>query len=585
MRNVIQFRRSVRVLLPAVLAMLAGPALAQPALFVLTTAGQVARTTEGAPLQAATTATPVTNLLAGDVLVGIDVRPLNGRLYGLGFNSTTGNATLYHLTYGATATRADAVGGPVDFDAAIAGPDFGFDFNPAVDRVRVVTSANQNFRINPNTGLAVDTDANAGNGIQMDGAINGATSIVGTAYANSQINTTVTTQYTLSSATDSLFIQNPPNNGTQTAPVAITLGGLPLDFGAEAGFDIPPGVNAPASNMPATGSALAALSVAGVSGLYRIDLQTGAATLSGTFGATAVRDIALGIVTGTALALDNNGPQPQLLRFRPELAGTVTTVPIANITAGELLVGIDGRPATGQLFGLGVNGATDTGTLYLIDPQNGAATVVGAAASQVSLTSNATAVDFDATSWGFDFNPAVDRIRVINSNGANFRINQLTGLAVDADANGANGTTPDGTVAGAAINGAAYSNSFSPTTATTLYTLDAANNRLSIQEPANSGVQTAGRPITIGGFPLDFTGDAGFDIPQGVNAPATGQEAPGTGYATLTVGGGTLLYGIDLPSGAVSQFLGTIGIGGVGLEGLVVWTAQPTRIFANGFED
>ena len=57
-------------------------------------------------------------------------------------------------------------------------------------------------------------------------------------------NTTVTTLYTLDSVTDSLFIQNPPNAGTQTLGIGVTLGGNPLNFTAIGGFDIPAGVNA-----------------------------------------------------------------------------------------------------------------------------------------------------------------------------------------------------------------------------------------------------------------------------------------------------------------------------------------------------
>jgi len=37
---------------------------------------------------------------------------------------------------------------------------YGFDFNPVVDRIRVVNSANENLRINPNTGLLAGDDPN-----------------------------------------------------------------------------------------------------------------------------------------------------------------------------------------------------------------------------------------------------------------------------------------------------------------------------------------------------------------------------------------------------------------------------------------
>ena len=75
--------------------------------------------------------------------------------------------------------------------------------------------------------------------------------------------------------------------------LAITLAGNPLDFSSESGFDIPRDVSAPASNAAvASGSGVAALTVGGVSALFRIDLTNGNATLLGSFG-TAVRDIAI----------------------------------------------------------------------------------------------------------------------------------------------------------------------------------------------------------------------------------------------------------------------------------------------------
>src|SRR3954463_11257295 len=40
----------------------------------------------------------IAGLVAGETLVGIDFRPQNGLLYGLGVNSTTDTATLYAIS-------------------------------------------------------------------------------------------------------------------------------------------------------------------------------------------------------------------------------------------------------------------------------------------------------------------------------------------------------------------------------------------------------------------------------------------------------------------------------------------------------
>jgi len=327
-------------------------------------------------------------------------------------------SSVYHrnaMAYASTAKRW--VGNPADLpDPATI--SYGFDFNPAVDRLRVTTGSGQNFRLNPNTGAPVDGDlggaAGSFAGVNMDGPINGGTtSIDEVAYTNNAPNTTVTTLYTLDSITNNLFIQNPPNVGTQTAPLALTLNGSPLDFTTARGFDIAPGVNAPASNAAATGTSFAILTVGGVIGLYRIELSTGAATLLGTPGTLTPRGLAIWSPLPIGAALSANGGT--LLRFRMDTPGTTTNVATSGIVAGETLIGIDSRPATGQLYGLGVNATTNTATLYLIDPQTGAATATGSAGLIAFVDAGGNPVDLPDPSvigYGLDFNPTVDRIRV-----------------------------------------------------------------------------------------------------------------------------------------------------------------------------
>ena len=69
-----------------------------------------------------------------------------------------------------------------------------------------------------------------------DGAINPAnTDITAVAYTNSFAGATTTTLYNIDVATDQLYIQSPPNNGTLTA-----VGSLGVQAIGEAGFDIAP---------------------------------------------------------------------------------------------------------------------------------------------------------------------------------------------------------------------------------------------------------------------------------------------------------------------------------------------------------
>ncbi len=463
-------------------------------------------------------------------MVAIDFRAQNGFLYGLGFNSVAGTVTLYAISHrtgvatavGATGAFVDAGGNP----APITGGSFGFDFNPAADRLRVVTNTGQNFRINPNTGAFVDGDlggaAGSVAGLNMDGPINGpAASADAAAYTNNQPNNgAITTLYTLSAVTNTLYIQNPPNAGTQTVGQPLTLSGNPLDFTTVNGFDIPPGVNAAITNGPvATGSGFAALSVGGVTSLYSINLVNGNAVLIGTIGngASAVQGLALqgevvpGGLPAIAITADS------MVRFNTATPGTTTTQAVGGLVPSESLVGIDWRPQTGQLFALGFNAANGTGSATLCSHRSADRRGLDRRGGRRHCQRRGAPISLaGATSFGFDFNPTVDRIRIVTDNGINFRVNPNTGalvLAVDGNING----LPPGSTG---VTGAAYTNSFGQSLTggvTTLYTLDATSNRLFIQNPPNNGLQTMGLAVTLGGTPVDFTNATGFDIPGDVS--------------------------------------------------------------------
>ena len=117
----------------------------------------------------------ISGLQVGENLLGIDFRPVNGQLYGLG---STSRLYTIDLTSG-VATQV----GASPFAAALSGTDFGFDFNPVPDRVRVVSDADQNLRLNPNNGTLAGTDVTLTYAV---GDAHAATNpnIVGAAYTN-----------------------------------------------------------------------------------------------------------------------------------------------------------------------------------------------------------------------------------------------------------------------------------------------------------------------------------------------------------------------------------------------------------------
>lgn len=504
---------------------------------------------------------PLFGAVAGDVIVAMDQRPMNGFLYGVGHNSAANTIRIYSI---------DPVSGfvsPLGTDpiAVTAGTTVvGFDFNPTADRIRIVTGAGQNLRLNPNNGTLAATDT----------PLNGeATSATEVAYTNSAQTPSFTTLYTADAAAKKLFLQNPPNGGTLTAGVAIT-----PDIDAILGFDIAEGVNVTANNAAvAAGRGHMGVKLAGqtAESFASIDLVTGQLGVIGTFPFTGTRSIALTKASSRPIVgLTTAG----LVRFTEAGAATPSAPVAVAPFAGETIVGIDFRPATGQLYAVGINATANTGTLYLVDPAAGTLTVVGNGGlpGGIAFVDAALApIDFPAdATWGVDFNPAADRVRVVNSAGQNFRIQPVTGVGVDFGA--ANGTNPDANLNGGTtkLDAVAYTNGppaagVSPPP-TAEYGLDSSTNALYLVQDPNNGVTGPAIPVTVGGAPLDFTGVSGFDIPRSVTTPAANQAVTsGFALAALVVGGATNLYRVDLVTGAAT-LVSAIGNGTTQLVGLAI---------------
>jgi hypothetical protein len=467
-------------------------------------------------------ATPVTGLQAGERLVGIDFRPATGQLYALGVSGATGRLYTINLLNGAATAVGTGFSLPQSAGATT-GVDFGFDFNPTVDRIRVISDSRDNFRLHPDTGAVAGADQNL-----SPGAV-----VVGAAYDRSFSGSKQTTLYAIDANTDQLVtiggIDSAPSpNGGVVRPI----GALGVNASNDVGFDI--------ANDEA-GSAYASLNVGGKPGLYTISLTTGASTLVGIIGqATVIKDICVALAGAllpsslayTIWAIDNSGT---LLSFNADKPGTILSrAPVTGLQAGERLVGIDFRPATGQLYALGVSGAT--GRLYTINLLNGAATAVGTGFSLPQSAGATTGVDY-----GFDFNPTVDRIRVISDSRDNFRLHPDTGAVAGADQN----LSP-----GAVVVGAAYDRSFSGSKQTTLYAIDANTDQLVTIGGIDSAPSPNGGVVRpIGPLRVNTNSQVGFDI-------TIGDE--GTAFAMLTVNNQAGLYAIYLPTGTAS-LVGTIG--------------------------
>jgi hypothetical protein len=232
---------------------------------------------------------PIKGLQSGEVILGIDYRVVKDTLYALG-----SSGRLYTLNED-TAQLTQV--GTAPFAVKLDGMQFGFDFNPTVDRIRVDSHTSQNLRLHPDTGAVVDSNPNA-EGVQIDAPLAFAASdanagkkasVVGAAYSYNKADPKITTNFALDSTTGALVTQGSregmtpvvsPNTGQ-----LFTVGKLGVNF-EDAAFDI----------QALSDVAFSALSGKELRGTrwYTIDLKTGAAQFIGTIGTSeAIRAMAL----------------------------------------------------------------------------------------------------------------------------------------------------------------------------------------------------------------------------------------------------------------------------------------------------
>ena len=195
---------------------------------------------------------------------------------------------------------------------------------------------------------------------------------------------------------------------------------------------------------------------------------------------------------------------------------TTKTIGLTKIEGIGPILGVDVRPADGQLYAL----ASD-GTVATIDLVSGKATLKSKLDTPLPA----------GVQLSVDFNPVADKMRIIGADGTNLRANVDDGKVTKdqplkfADTDSAKGQTP-------AIAAGAYSNAVKGAKETTLYDIDADLGGLFRQAPPNDGILTM-----IGMLGLDVK-NAGFDIVT---------DGAGANTGMLVASGN--LYTVDLVSG------------------------------------
>ena len=259
----------------------AGAALLLPAqalgaeAFYGVTTGNVLVTFHSDSPGAIRTSVPIAGLAEGEHIIALDRRPRTNQLYGLSSTSR-----IYVI---APTTGSIVAVGPA-FTPALAGGQFGFDFNPSSDRIRVVSDGRQNLRLNPDDGQVAGHDTNIAYA-EGDSGAGSTPSAAAAAYSNNVPEAPETQLFVIDSARDALTLQNPPNGG-----LLATIGGLTADIVEPVSFDI-----------GADGRAWVAARRNGatVAELFTVDLKTGALGKGSLFPAI---EGYLGLVRGLATA-------------------------------------------------------------------------------------------------------------------------------------------------------------------------------------------------------------------------------------------------------------------------------------------
>ena len=202
----------------------------------------------------------ISGLKSGENVVGIDYRPSDGKLYGLG---SSGELYQLDVRSGAATPKAALHGAAGDAYTALNGSAYGFSFNPVDGQLRVISDAGQN--------LSIDVDSGT---VRSDASVDSSkVNVVAAAYTTQPNGPFQTTLYALNSKSGEIASSLAPQSGKLLA-----VGALGADIGKPAGFDI--------SGNESTGVAYAATAApdATASKLYLVKLSAGSVKSLGTIG-------------------------------------------------------------------------------------------------------------------------------------------------------------------------------------------------------------------------------------------------------------------------------------------------------------
>ena len=297
-------------------------------LFALTNVNSIARFDSSTPATVDGLVS-ITGLASGEAVVGIDFRPRTGQLFGLAVNGNGTGTSARLITVNPLTGVSNPAGNPFTVGTPDASAGYGFDFNPTVDRLRVTNRSGLNLRLNPNDGTVAATDAAVLANVPADGAYD--------RNFDGKLGGTGTTLYTINSAAGTLQTQGTvnqvvsPNTGVQATVGPL---GVSIDPANGVGFDI--AANGTAGAGPAFAVFDGDTSSGVSSGLFTVNLATGAATRVGGVGNGAAAYRGLAVAPESRSAAGTGAGVPATVQVFDPFTGTLlrTLTPFPGFAGG-----------------------------------------------------------------------------------------------------------------------------------------------------------------------------------------------------------------------------------------------------------
>ncbi len=263
--------------------------------------------------------------------------------------------------------------------------------------------------------------------------------------------------------------------------------------------------------------------------------------LCASFRAGQVRAATIYAITNQNVLLRFDSATPQTL---------IGNTNVSGISSGGNAVGLDFRPSNGKLY-LVTRDGSGVGRIYTIDTATSTATFVS------TISANLLSGSFG--SYGVDFDPINDCLRLVNDSNQNLRIDVDSGTTtVDTALSFAPADTNQNTIP--RIIAAAYDDNGR------LFDYAFDIDTLVRQNPPNDGIL-----MSIGSTGIFATGPVKLDIERSTARALA---------STITAANGYSLYDIDLATGAFAR-IGNIGDGNMVIRGLAITRARVQFSAAN----